>query len=141
MGGYGSKSTKTKGTFYTDSKGYKVKDQHAVIVGEYYINHGKYTVFLHTNPPHKRADLSVEGRHIEVKGLTTLSPSGVAKKIKEANPQVHGDEYRYPPTTWRTGKIVLLSCHAPSVSTARILDAMKKGYEEAVRKKVVDVKV
>ena len=141
MGGYGSSSDKPKGNYYLDSKGYKVKDQNAITVGTYYIDRGIHTVFLHENPPRHRADLSVNGRHVEVKGLTTLSPGNIAEKIKRANLQVHGDEYKYPRETWREGKIVLLSRHDSKCSRTEIVSAMRQGYEEARRKGKVDVKV
>ena len=73
MGGYGARSNKVKGTHYTDTKGFKVRDTNAIEVAEYYVKQGKYVAFLHEGE-HRRADLSVEGHHVEVKGLTTLAP-------------------------------------------------------------------
>lgn len=140
MGGYGAGSTKVKGSHYTDTKGFKVSDKNAIEVAEYYIKQGKYVAFLHEGK-HRRADLSVGGRHVEVKGLTTLSPSTIEKHLENAFQQVDGDRYRYPPKTWREGKVVLLSRHDSSVSRITILDAMRKGFESAQRKGEITGKV
>lgn len=140
MGGYGARSNKVKGTHYTDTKGFKVRDNNAIEVAEYYVKQGKYVAFLHEGE-HRRADLSVEGHHVEVKGLTTLAPNTIEKNLRKAFQQVHGDRQRYPPETWREGKVILLSRHDSSVSRKAILDAMRKGFEIAQRKGEITGKV
>lgn len=139
MGGYGGiqGAEKEKNQPYETTKGEAVKDPNAIEVAEYYINEGKYVAFLHENPPHNRADLSVEGHHVEVKGLTTLNPDTIDKRLKEAFIQIHGDDYRYEPDTYRSGKVILLSRHDKSISEEQIYNAMYKGYEITKRKGLV----
>lgn len=136
MGGYGGiqGAEKEKNQPYKTTKGFKVKDKNAIEVAEYYINEGKYVAFLNENPPHHRADLSVEGHHVEVKGITTLKPNNIDKTLEKAFLQIHGDEYRYEPETYRSGKVILLSRHDKSISDEQIYEAMYKGYESAKRK-------
>lgn len=57
----------------------------------------------------QRADLSVEGVHIEVKGMSSLSTNKVANNINEAFEQVNADNYRYPKESHRKGAVVILS--------------------------------
>ncbi len=117
MGGYGGSSGRTKGNNYFDTGGKKVKDRNAITVGEYYINHGEYVAFLQEKPGQKRADLSVGGIHTEVKGMTSTSTNKVANNIKEAFEQVSADNSRYPPSTHRDGRVVVLSKY-PNIKTA-----------------------
>ena len=83
MGGYGGASGRVKDKCYYDTGGHKVKDQNAVAVGEYYIKQGKYVAFLKEIPNENRADMSVEGVHVEVKGMSSPNPSQVAKNLKK----------------------------------------------------------
>ena len=75
MGGYGGASGRVKGKCYYDTGGHKVKDPNAIAVGEYYINLGHYVAFLQEVPNDNRADMSVEGVHVEVKGMSSTNPS------------------------------------------------------------------
>ena len=86
-------------------------------VAEYYINRGEYVAFLQEKPGQKRADLSVGGKHTEVKGMTSTSTNKVAHNIKEAFEQVTADDYRYSSETHRDGRVVILSKY-PNVKTA-----------------------
>lgn len=83
MGGYGGASGKTKDKCYRDTGGNKVKDKNAIEVAEYYIKNGKYVAFLQEKDAQKRADLSVDGQHVEVKGLETMNPDSVEKNLKK----------------------------------------------------------
>ena len=141
MGGYGGQSNRLKEKCYYDTGGRKVTDKHAIEVAEYYIRHGKYVAFLREHQDGNRADLSVEGVHVEVKGITSLSLNGIEKTIKHAHKQVHGDDYRYPPETYRQGKIIFLSKHSAEVPTEKILEAMTGAVETAIRKGYLDEKV
>ena len=136
MGGYGAKSNKVKGTHYTDTHDRKVTDKNSITVAEFYVNHGNYVAFLHEGT-YSRADMSVDGHHVEVKGLSTLSPNEVEKQLRKAFKQVHGDRPRYPPETWREGKVIILSKHDSSLSETTILEKMQQGYEIAKRKNEV----
>ena len=109
MGGYGASSGRIKEDFYYDTGGYKVKDDNAITVGEYYIKRGYYVAFLQENPPHKRADLSVEGVHVEVKGMTSTNTNKVANNIREAFEQIKGDDYKYPESLYQAERVVILS--------------------------------
>ncbi len=141
MGGYGGSSGRKKDKCYYDTKGYKVKDKNAIYVAEYYIDQGQYVAFLHENPPHKRADLSVDGIHVEVKGVTTLNSQRIEKYIKEGCQQIHGDDYRYPPETHREGKLIIISRHGDNISAEKVFEIMSKGYKDALEKGYVDGKV
>ncbi len=131
MGGYGGASGRTKDKCYYDSGGHKVKDKNAIIIGEYYINKGKYVVFLKEVPDDNRADLSVEGIHVEVKGMSSKNPSQVAKNIKKGFIQVDADNKRYPKETHCPGVVIILSEYDSLEEALRIV---KAGYDEAVRK-------
>lgn len=128
MGGYGGSSDRVKGKTYLDTGGHKVTDRNAIIVGEYYINHGKYVAFLQEKPGQKRADLSVEGVHTEVKGMSSTSTNKVANNIKEAFEQTMADNYRYPSDTHRDGRVVILSKY-PDIKTAYKI--VSGGYRKA----------
>ena len=134
MGGYGGALGRVKEKCYYDTGGHKVTDKNAIEVAEYYINEGKYVAFLQQKPPNRRADLSVEGQHVEVKGLETLNPNSVEKRLKRAFSQVHGDDAKYPPESHREGKVILLSRHGKDVSDERILVAVQKGFLSAKHK-------
>lgn len=128
MGGYGSSSGREKGNAYYDTGGHKVKDKNAIVVGEYYINQGEYVAFLQEKPDQKRADLSVNGVHTEVKGMTSTSTNKVANNIKEAFEQVAADNYRYSSDTHRDGRVVILSKY-PNIKIA--YKAVFGGYRKA----------
>lgn len=117
MGGYGGSSGRSKGKAYYDTGGHKVKDKNAITVAEYYINRGEYVAFLQEKPGQKRADLSVGGKHTEVKGMTSASTNKVAHNIKEAFEQVTADDYRYSSETHRDGRVVILSKYS-NIKTA-----------------------
>ncbi len=84
MGGYGAASGRVKDKCYYDSGNHKVTDKNAIAVAEKYIKEGKYVVFLQEKPNQHRADLSVDGVHTEVKGLTSLNSDNIEGKIKDA---------------------------------------------------------
>lgn len=109
MGGYGAGSNRGKSNVYYDTGGHKVTDKNAIAVGEYYIDHGHYVAFLQEKDGQKRADLSIDGMHTEVKGMSSTSTNKVANNIKEAFQQVEADNKHYPSDTHRPGKVVILS--------------------------------
>ena len=129
MGGYGGASGRIKDKCYYDTGGHKVKDKNAIEVAEHYIEEGKYVAFLQEKNGQPRADLSVEGQHIEVKGLSSVNPDNIEKKIRHAFEQIHGDDYRYPTETHREGKVVILSRHSKDYSESEVYDAIKKAIE------------
>ena len=141
MGGYGGASGRIKEKCYYDTGGHKVTDKNAIEVAEHYINEGIYVAFLQEKPPKNRADLSVDGHHVEVKGLATLNPNTIESRLKHAFEQIHGDDYRYPPETHREGKVILLSRHDSTVPEAQILDAMRRGFLSAEHKGYVKGKL
>ena len=141
MGGYGGSSGRKKEKFYKDTGGHKVTDKNAIFVGEHYINEGKYVAFLQEKEGQKRADLSVDGQHIEVKGLSTLNPDNVEGRIQNAFIQVDADNPRYPAETHREGKVVLLSTHAAGTDEALIYEKMYAGFLSAQHKGYVTGKV
>lgn len=140
MGGYGGASDRGKEKTYYDSGGNKVKDKNAIEVGEYYIDNGHYVVFLQEKQDQKTADLSIDGVHTEVKGMTSTSTNKVANNIKEAFDQVEADNYRYPADTHRDGQVVIFSTY-PDIRTA--YKAVYGGYRKAKNKGYVrgDVKL
>lgn len=131
MGGYGGASGRVKGKCYYDTGGHKVKDPNAIAVGEYYINLGHYVAFLQEVPNDNRADMSVEGVHVEVKGMSSTKPGQVAKNLKKGFTQVDADNKRYPKATHRPGTVVILSEYKSLDEAKRVV---KAGYDEAVRK-------
>ena len=141
MGGYGGASGNVKGKCYYDTGGHKVKDKNAIEVAEYYIRQGKYVAFLQEKMDQGRADLSVDGHHVEVKGLSTLKPNTVSEQLKNAFEQIHKDDYRYPANTLREGKVILLSRHSRSISESEIMHAMEEGYLMAKRKGYISGKL
>ena len=82
----------------------------------------------------RRADLSVDGQHVEVKGLSTLNPDTVENKIKHAFTQVDADNAKYPKETHISGKVILLSKHDHVVSEGTIYEKMYAGYLSAKNK-------
>ncbi len=138
MGGYGGASGCVKGKCYYDTGGKKVTDKSAIAVAEYYIKNGKYVAFLQRKHT-PRADLSVEGHHVEVKGISTVNHDSVEGHIKKAFIQIHGDDYRYPPETHREGKVILYSQHDEDEDLVHA--AMLKGYRQAESKGYVTGKV
>lgn len=141
MGGYGGASGRTRDWAYYDTSGHKVNDINAISVAEHYLAEGKYVAFLQEKDGQRRADLSVEGQHVEVKGLTTLNPDSIEGHLKHAFTQVDADNHRYPTETHREGKVVLLSKHGSGVSEAEIYSAITKGFQSAVHKGFVSGKV
>ena len=131
MGGYGGSSSRIKEGVYYDTGGKKVTDQNAIMVAEYYINKGVYVAFLQEKSGQKRADLSVNGVHVEVKGMTSTSTNKVANNIKEAFEQIAADNKRYPKSTNRDGKVIILSKYT-SIKTA--YKTVYGGYRKAKSK-------
>ena len=134
MGGYGGESGREKGNAYLDTGGHKVKDQNAIAVGEYFIDRGKYVAFLQEKPNQQnRADLSVEGVHIEVKGMTSTNTGQVAKNIKKAFEQIESDVKKYPSEKRIPGKVIILSKYQNIKTAYKIVlggfrSAKAKGY-------------
>ena len=132
MGGYGATTGNYKIKGFLDSHDQKVTDKNAIAVGKYLIEHGEYVVFLHESSIN-RADISVDGIHVEIKGISSTNLNTITKEIKHAFIQVNGDNWRYDKSTHRKGKVILLSKH-PSLNTAYKIfyasfrNARKKGY-------------
>lgn len=141
MGGYGGSGGATKERCYYDTGGHKVTDNNAIFVAESYINEGKYVAFLQEKHGQERADLSVDGVHTEVKGLTTLNPDKISKRIEKADSQVKADNKNYPDDTNKQGKIILLSKHGKDVSKEEILAKMKEGLKRAQKNGEITSKV
>lgn len=138
MGGYGGMSGKIKDKCYYDTGGHKVKDKNAIEVAEHYLKNGKYVAFLKEIPDENRADMSVEGVHVEVKGMSSLNPGQVAKNLKKGFIQVDADNKRYSEETHRCGIVVILSGYNSLEEAQRVV---KVGYDEAIRKGYVTGKV
>ncbi len=133
MGGYGGSSGRIKEKAYYDTGGNKVTDKNAIMVAEYYINKGVYVAFLQEKRGQKRADLSVDGIHIEVKGMTSTSTNKVANNIKEAFEQINADNKRYSANTNKDGKVIILSKYNSIKTAYKIVyggyrKAKSKGY-------------
>lgn len=141
MGGYGGASGRVKGKCYYDTGGHKVKDKNAIEVAECYIRQGKYVAFLQEKDGQGRADLSVEGHYVEVKGISTLNSNTVSEQLKHAFEQIHGDDFRYPANTHREGKVILLSRHSQSIPTSEIMYAIQEGFLMAERKNFIKGKL
>ena len=141
MGGYGGSGGAIKGKCYYDTGGHKVTDKNAITVAESYINEGKYVAFLQEKHGQERADLSVEGVHTEVKGLTTLSADKIGKRIEKANSQVQADDSKYSSDTHRQGKVILLSKHGSDISKDTIIAKMKEGLHKAQKNGPIKSKV
>ena len=134
MGGYGGSSGRTKDKCYRDTGGHKVTDKNAIEVAEHYMSEGKYVAFLKQNPPDKRADLSVEGIHIEVKGMTSTKTNKMYNNIREAFEQIEADLSRYSKDRRKPGKVIILSKHDNFEEGYR---AACEGYKEAKRRGAV----
>lgn len=130
MGGYGGSSGRDKGKCYYDTGGNKVTDSNAIAVAEEYIKEGRYVAFLQEKHGQERADLSVDGVHTEVKGLTTLKPDKIKERIEKACSQVHADDNKYDVGTHREGKVILLSKHTGK-STEEVIAKMREGFRRA----------
>lgn len=141
MGGYGGASGRVKDKCYYDTGGHKVKDKNAIEVAEHYIEEGKYVAFLQEKNGQPRADLSVEGQHIEVKGLSSMNPDNIEGKIRHAFEQIHGDDYRYPSETHCEGKVVILSRHSKDYLVSEVYSAIQKGFLSAEHKEYVTGKL
>lgn len=121
MGGYGGSSGRVKDNCYRDTGGHKVKDKNTMEVAEHYMNEGKYVAFLQEKPPDKNADLSVEGIHIEVKGMSSTKSNKVRNNIQEAFEQIEESLSHYPQDKRKPGKVIILSRH----------DNFEEGYKAA----------
>lgn len=148
MGGYGGSSGRKKDKCYKDTYGRSVSGSNpAVPVAEHYLRQGKYVAFLGERGKkgekgEKRADLSVEGVHVEVKGIeTTISAGTIAKHIKKGFRQVYADNHRYNPETHREGKVIFFSRHSAKYSGQEIEHSVMEGFAEAKRKGFVTGKV
>lgn len=133
MGGYGANSGRVKSKTYYDTGGHKVKDKNAIEVGEYFIDKGDYVAFLQEKPPSKRADMSINGIHTEVKGMESLKTNKVANNIKEAFLQVSADNSRYSTNSNRDGQVVILSKYKDINTAYKVVSggyrtAKAKGY-------------
>ena len=90
-GGYTEKQTG-----YKDSGGHKVSDTGAIWIAERYIDMGYESVFRQQHPERgKQFDLTIKTaddrtpvKNIEVKKVTTLNTSNIAKNIKTASKQI-----------------------------------------------------
>lgn len=132
MGGYGGNSKRVKEKAYYDTGGHKVTDKNAIAVAEYYINQGQYVAFLQEKPNQKRADLSIDGIHTEVKGMSSISTNKVANNIREAFEQVAADnKYSSSVKHPDSGKVVILSKY-PDIKTAYKI--IYGGYRKAKSK-------
>ena len=118
-----------KNQTYRDSGGHKVTDTGAIWVAERYIEKGYESVFRQQHPERgKQYDLTIKTaddqsyvKNIEVKKVTTLNSSNIAKNIHKASSQL--DE----------GGTVALYFEGRK-STAANKDFVRKGIEEARRK-------
>ena len=113
-------------TGYLDSGGRPVDDYYSVAVAEKYIAQERRTVFLQPSA-RLRADLSVQGRHLEIKVFRTLNHEYIADLILASFAQIRAERFRYPPETWRPGALILLAAWNWSATTEEILDAARKG--------------
>lgn len=134
MGGYGGASERGKSKKYYDTGGNKVKDRNAIAVGEYYIENGHYVAFLQEKKDQKRADLSVDGIHIEVKGMSSNSTDQICKTLGYAFQQVESDNYRYSPETHREGKVVILSKYP---NARKAYKTISRGYRKAKKQGLI----
>ena len=134
MGGYGGSSGRIKGKCYYDTGGHKVTDSDAIKVAERFIQEGNYVAFLQKRNNRLQADLSVEGVHVEVKGIESMNPDTVEGRIIHGFRQIVADNDRYPSETHREGKVVILSKHEPSISRADVINVITKAYNSALHK-------
>lgn len=85
---------------YKDSGGHKVSDTGAIWIAERYIDMGYESVFRQQHPERgKQFDLTIKTaddrtpvKNIEVKKVTTLNTSNIAKNIKTASKQISSDD-------------------------------------------------
>lgn len=80
---------------YRDSGGHKVTDPGTIFVAELYMDEGYEVVFRQQHQPDRMYDLSIKSsndedfiKNIEVKRVTSSSPSKIADRIKSANKQI-----------------------------------------------------
>ena len=117
---------------YKDSGGQKVTDKGAIYIGEKYIKDGYETVFRRRheqdNNDEKSLDLTIKTsndkeivKNIEVKTVTTMNTSNVAKNIGKAKDQIVA------------GDTVALYC-PNRADTPQNRAFIKAGIEEARRK-------
>lgn len=94
--GHGGYAEISSGHNYKDSGGNKVTDSGAIWVGERYIEQGYETVFRQEHPQqHRQYDLTIKTsddtnfvKNIEVKQVTTMNSSNIAKNIHIASGQI-----------------------------------------------------
>lgn len=123
-GGYTEKQTG-----YKDSGGHKVSDTGAIWIAERYIDMGYESVFRQQHPERgKQFDLTIKTaddrtpvKNIEVKKVTTLNTSNIAKNIKTASKQIS------------IGDTVALYMEG-RMNTADNRSFVSKGIDEARRK-------
>lgn len=94
---------------------------------------GVYVAFLQEKEGKKERILSVDGIHVEVKGMTSTGTNKVASKIKEAFEQINADNKIYPANANRDGKVIILSKYTSIKTAYRIVyggyrKAKSKGY-------------
>lgn len=84
---------------YRDSGGHKVTDPGTIFVAERYMDEGYEAVFRQQHQPDRMYDLSIKSsndedfiKNIEVKRITSNSPSKIADRIKSANGQIGEDD-------------------------------------------------
>lgn len=144
MGGYGGLSGKLrrqKDGCYYDSQKDKVTEKSSIMAAEYYLKMGMSVVFLHEkkNDGEYRPDLLVDYKFlVEVKALTSLSPSGISKRIIHASEQIESENSRRPNDKQLPGKIVIISLHENFEAGFK---AVYEGYQEAKRKNKVHFQV
>lgn len=131
MGGYGGTSGRYKDKCYRDTGGRKVTDRNSIQVGEYFIREGKYVAFLQEKAGQKRADLSVDGVHTEVKGMSSTRTDKVADNNKEAFEQTAADNWRYPTNTHRAGQVIILSKYPDAKTAFKVVNG---GYRTALKR-------
>ena len=94
--GRGNGGYTEKQSWYKDSGGHKVTDNGAIWVAERYIDMGYESVFRQQHPERgrqfdltiKTADDQSHVKNIEVKKVTTLNSSNIAKNLNRASGQI-----------------------------------------------------
>ena len=137
MGGYGGASGRIKDGCYRDTGGiYKVKDENAIAVAEYYMSLGMYVAFYHEDGT-PRPDLSVDLKMVvEVKGVFSLNSTQIKKNIQKASSQIDAELSKYPVEKQHPGKIVLYSLHSSFEVGYRVA---YEGYQKAKREGVLNL--
>lgn len=119
-------------TWYKDSGGFKVIDKGSIWVAERYIEMVYESVFRQEHPTlGQQYDLTIKTaddisyvKNIEVKKVTTLNSSNIAKKIHQASSQIS------------SGDTVVLYFEGRN-KTQDNIDFVVKGIEEAQRKNYI----